>query len=167
MGTKKKTCGGACCRRFILVQSPEELKQEYEAWLRNPGVGTLNYPGMDGTNKFQSIHAEIYLIYPMLIYLGYCEFEAYNPKKKTPGRFSHHYSCKHHDVKTGLCTIYEHRPYMCRRYPNGDSCPFPGCTLPGNAKRIREEKKRTSKKYLSKSKKALPCEEVQCETPTK
>lgn len=139
MTKKAKSCGGACCRRFIIQSSPEELKKEYEAWLRNPGPGHFQFETMEGRTAEKYVHAEIYLIYPMLIYLGRCEANAYAPNKKTPGQFSHHYTCKHHDAKTGLCTIYEYRPFMCRHYPNGRPCPYPNCKLPGNEKKKREE----------------------------
>jgi Fe-S-cluster containining protein len=149
---KPKTCGGACCRRFILQQSPEELKMEYEAWLRSGPNSPFHYTGMTGErresrfgpsadNNYVSIHDEIYLLYPMLIYLGHHNWEPCDPKRKRHKVKSHHYTCKHHNTKTGLCTIYEFRPFMCRHYPNGHSCPFPDCKLPGNKEKRKEEQR--------------------------
>lgn len=34
----------------------------------------------------------------------------------------HHYTCKHWDQTTRLCTIYENRPFMCSDYPYGQAC---------------------------------------------
>jgi Fe-S-cluster containining protein len=152
---KPKTCGGACCRRFILQASPEELKMQYEAWLLSGHHGDFNYEtkrirrGL-GDRGHVNISPEIYLLYPMLGYLGYHDWDPCNPKKHHSIK-SHHYTCKHHDSKTGLCTIYEFRPFMCRNYPNGHSCPFPGCKLPGNAKKRREE----SRQLVPKKEKTL------------
>jgi len=38
----------------------------------------------------------------------------------------HHFTCRHWDEDTRLCTIYEERPMMCREFPYGKDCPF-GC----------------------------------------
>lgn len=37
----------------------------------------------------------------------------------------HHYTCRHWDEKTRLCTAYEERPRMCREFPYDEK----GCTL--------------------------------------
>lgn len=166
---KLQTCGGACCRRFIISKSPEELKEEYEAWLRAGPGSSFQYLGMTGklcanklggnNERYVSIHAEIYLIYPMLVYLGAHNWDpATGPSKRYPKGHSksHHYTCKHHDAKTGLCSIYEIRPYMCRRYPNGDSCPWPGCKHPGNEKRKKEEARKVKVEEVRKVKAAVP-----------
>lgn len=154
---KVKGCGGACCKRFILPYSPDELKEQYHAWLvgNRDGHGSvvLRKRGELPDRTFGlsrhyvddqvAVDPEIYLLYPMLIYLGYCNFEPKAPRKKTKAR-SHHYTCKHFDKKTKLCTIYDERPLMCRRFPNGEPCPYPGCKLPGNKK----QKKRALKEIV-------------------
>lgn len=146
-----KGCGGACCRRFILRASPDEIKEEYEAWLclgqpgtlkvhrksssrANNGLGTFS-----NSEEYLAVSADIHLVYPMLIHLGYCDWEPCRPGVKTKER-SHHYTCKHFDSKEARCTIYEHRPLMCKNYPNGHACLFKGCKLPGNQKRLRTER---------------------------
>lgn len=43
-------------------------------------------------------------------------------------RGSHWYGCRHIQLN-GDCGIYETRPDMCRRYPNGSPCQFEGCTM--------------------------------------
>jgi Fe-S-cluster containining protein len=40
----------------------------------------------------------------------------------------HHFTCKHWDETTMLCTIYAERPEMCRTYPNGRECQHCGLT---------------------------------------
>ena len=44
----------------------------------------------------------------------------------------HHYTCRHWDEETRLCTDYENRPPMCSNFPYGreDGCPF-GCSHKG------------------------------------
>lgn len=143
---KHKGCGGACCRRFVLQYSPEELRNEYEAWLRSSDKVEFQQTVMTGSRSRSNyeritLHGEIYLIYPMLIYLGYNDWEPNNPGIKIPGQRCHHYTCKHFDTKTNLCTIYEIRPLMCRNYPNGHACRYKGCKLPGNEAMKRSEDK--------------------------
>jgi len=151
--SKPKGCGGACCKRFILPYSPEQLEEQYRAWL----VGSRNGTGFPVLQKRGTIpedkgfglprnyneehiavDPEIYLLYPMLVYLGEHHFEPCRPRKRTKAK-AHHYTCKHWDQKTKLCTIYEHRPLMCRRFPNGEACPYPGCQLPGNTKKLKQQ----------------------------
>lgn len=38
-----------------------------------------------------------------------------------------HFMCRHWDEATGLCSVYAHRPEMCRRFPAGGSCGYEGC----------------------------------------
>lgn len=156
--SKSKGCGGACCKRFVLPYSPDELKEQYRAWLvgsrdghASPVLqkrGDLGNQGFGLARHYRDEHLyvdpEIYLIYPMLIYLGHENFEPCRPGVRTKKR-AHHYTCKHFDKKTASCTIYENRPLMCRRFPNGDACPYPGCKLPGNKKKLAEQKKRAKK----------------------
>ena len=103
-------CGGRCCQRFHLWHPPEVLKKEYEKFLENGSSGLV---GIDQ-------------VYPMLVYLGeyyYDPIDLNNKIEKT----IHHYTCKHHDKETGLCTIYDQRPAMCSEYPYGSACRYPGC----------------------------------------
>lgn len=171
---KQHTCGGACCRRFILPYPPEKIKEQYEAWLvggsdRNrvmmrKYVSDAEMGPMDYIET-TPVDSEIYLIYPMLIFLGEFHYDSCNPKRRYK-HTSYHYTCKHYDKKTTLCTIYEHRPLMCRRYPNGQPCPFPGCKLPGNkaklAKQRRErEKAKKERKQVRRAKEWVRCDIAQ------
>lgn len=139
------SCGGKCCERFVIPFSPEDLREMYQGWLVS---GTHSSPVM--SKRHQDSHSnyrdtrrdpEIYLLYPMLKYLGFKYTEPCNPRKKLKNG-SHQYTCKHYDKKTKLCTIYEIRPRMCRDYPNGHACLFPGCKLKGNDKLLKSEQKR-------------------------
>ena len=38
------------------------------------------------------------------------------------------FTCRHFDTETNNCQIYDRRPGMCRNYPYGKECSFPGCT---------------------------------------
>ncbi len=156
--TRKKTCGGACCKRFVLPYSPEELQEQYRAWLvgsrdghASPVLQKRGDAGDEGfglkrshTEEHLYVDPEIYLIYPMLDYLGYENFEPKRPRKRIKERM-HHYTCKHFCKISKRCTIYENRPLMCRRFPNGDACPYPECQLPGNKKKLAEQKRRAKK----------------------
>jgi Fe-S-cluster containining protein len=133
-----KTCGGHCCERFVLQESPEDLKIEYETWLRCGHPGVFYTSDMRGVAVVQEVRMDIHLVYPMVVYLGKYDWAPCDPPRKQD-RMMHHYTCKHYDRDTKLCTIYENRPLMCRNYPNGHACRYPGCKLPGNTKKLREE----------------------------
>lgn len=42
-----------------------------------------------------------------------------------------HYTCRHLDPASGLCSIYDRRPEMCRAYPYGRLCGDPKCEAAG------------------------------------
>lgn len=42
-------------------------------------------------------------------------------------------TCRHWDIETRLCTVYEQRPRMCRDYPYGRTCDY-GCACKGQAR---------------------------------
>jgi Fe-S-cluster containining protein len=62
----------------------------------------------------------------MLIHLG--PVDGYGPESVIASEEQHHWTCRHHDVDTGNCRVYDQRPAMCRDYPYGRSCPQPECT---------------------------------------
>ena len=108
------TCPGYCCEAFS-IGSPEEF---------------------DARNKDQP---EYELVKGLVIHLG--QFEG-NPTGRTecgkrstkrlePGDPSgwHFHTCRAWDPETRLCTVYETRPSMCRKYPNWDVCAFDGCDM--------------------------------------
>jgi Fe-S-cluster containining protein len=114
------SCNGQCCRRFFLPISPEELKAE--------------------AAKEKSHYQEVKFIADMVIFLGTSELDVngdpladrpFFPRNDEGKAIGHYYTCKHHDSNTGLCTIYDRRPEMCRRYPYGRKCEYRGCEFDG------------------------------------
>jgi Fe-S-cluster containining protein len=103
-------CSGQCCQSIVIPGfTQEDLRAAYLAWLRSEP----EFTGPSGT--FPMIR-DIFLLYPMLKPKGYDQ-----DKREV-------FSCKNYDTQTGLCTIYEIRPTMCRVYPGG-RCPCAGCTV--------------------------------------
>ncbi len=39
------------------------------------------------------------------------------------------FTCRHLVRDSGDCSVYDTRPRMCRDYPYGGTCQYPGCTL--------------------------------------
>lgn len=130
--SKKKgsdRCTGHCCRSVSISMSPEELKAMYEL--------------PKGDSKREK---DIDRLYEMLIYLG--DFpsnpllklwtETWGEKALRLGTTDtwrakahgpqHFYGCRHIQLN-GDCGIYDDRPTMCRRYPNGSLCDFEDCTM--------------------------------------
>ncbi len=132
-------CTGHCCETFTLPFSPDELETAYHRWKNGSNRSTPITIG--GNEKTQTIFDQIYLIAPMVKYLGFSRspIKAVN---KADGRPTarHYYTCKHYDKKSRKCTIYEMRPQMCREYPYGRSCNYAACTWTK-----RKEKKETPK----------------------
>ena len=119
-------CTGHCCHHFTLPMAPDELWAKYTATMKeleNPQADQITMGGAPDARTVQDIH----LIAPMAIYLGKKEdspmpvVEGYTPRKD-----QHWYTCKH--LVNGNCTIYEHRPAMCRNYPYGEDCNYADCT---------------------------------------
>ena len=102
-------CGGKCCKDFTLPVSPMELDFALKRF--------------EKTGK--SRYFEIDKIASMAIYKGDYSV-AYSRGAK--GHI-YHYTCKHLNTDTGLCTNYENRPSMCKAYPYGGACKYKGCGL--------------------------------------
>jgi Fe-S-cluster containining protein len=139
----ERKCGGQCCKRFYLPHAPDVFRSDYLRWLTNQNNTVLikndhcdNIEAFKYALRFNDIH----IIYPMLIYLGSFDFDPADGRKLNEK--VHHYTCAHHDGKTGLCRIYDTRPAMCRDYPYGVACRYPGCKDNGitakNEKKIKE-----------------------------
>ena len=125
-------CTGHCCLTFTLPFSPEQLQDAYERWQRQ-GTAEINKAGLKSVDT--KIWQDIWLIAPMVTYLGFFKkppVKVVNPTDNEllgkPGKGGHYYSCKHFDRKKKVCTIYEIRPSLCRRYPYGRGCNYAGCT---------------------------------------
>lgn len=145
----KGRCTGDCCRQFTLPLSPEQLRKGYELWLARGSGHLMEMSATDGA-KYGPIYSDIHLIYPMVVYIGFrvppagtnpTDYELRLGKRES----EHFYSCKHLG-ETGDCTIYEHRPRMCRRFPYGHRCQYQGCTW-GEQRAVRETKAQTEKRW--------------------
>lgn len=78
-----------CCRKFHFPLTTKQLKADYLLW----------------KNRFPHNWQEIWMIHPMVIFLG----------KDKKGKLR--YTCKNLQRETGVCMIYENRPSMCSGYP--------------------------------------------------
>lgn len=100
-----------------MPQSPERLWEMYEEWHKQkPDERLLPY------------NNDIHMIAPMVIHLGEVSLDPLDGLPFDNGKIKHNYTCKHFDKETRNCGIYEHRPLMCREYPNGYRCRYKGCT---------------------------------------
>lgn len=114
---RRNCCNGDCCRRFTIPYSPDEIAENYRAWQ----ACELN--GDQGEDRLgHRIVEEIWLIAPMLRYIGERNTTPAGKKLDSP---CHWYTCVHFDGKD--CGIYKIRPKMCRDYPYGRKCQYPGC----------------------------------------
>lgn len=93
-----------CCKNFTLLVSYEEIKVDYEKYLKDP----------KSSNWYQ-----IEKVYPMIIPLEQ------KPTVKN-GFFYYHYTCK--NLKDNKCTIHKTRPELCRAF-DADDCKalYPKC----------------------------------------
>lgn len=121
-----------CCRRYFLPVGPKELREDYEKWKK----------------KEPFRWKEIELVYPMSRHLGV--FKCTVGGKPTE-EYQHHYSCKMLDKETGVCTIYDIRPDMCRKYPYDGveevkACIEKGCQTFDICNGIKDVEKKIKKK---------------------
>ena len=144
---KEDRCTGHCCRSFSISRSPAELRAEFERPATDPTRekdidqlhGMLIYLGQFHTNPVLETKGETWTRKAMLIA---CKSEEkYTPPPQTmraginspwaprneDPRGQHWYACRNIQLD-GNCGIYETRPDMCRRYPNGQVCVFTECT---------------------------------------
>ena len=98
-----RRCLGHCCREFTLEHSPAELAEAYRLHLH--GQDTI---------------LDIDIIFPMVQYLGF----RWGPDGSER---AHYYACRWLDDESGDCRIYEHRPTMCRVYPETGKCGYHEC----------------------------------------
>ena len=109
-----KGCTGACCERFTLPFTPEQAA--------------------DGS-AIRIWGGEVKQIIGMVEFLEFSYMGSNGVVLMTPDGYAGSpapwYRCVHHSPATGCCGIYSHRPELCRRYPNGHRCEYPGCTYDG------------------------------------
>lgn len=101
-------CAGLCCVAFYFPVTSEELSQRTPRMRDGQKIANMLIPL---TNKEAAERLERFgsLAEP--------------PEARDEGHF---YTCRHWDEETKLCTIYEHRPDMCRYFPYGMDCEH-GC----------------------------------------
>ena len=120
-------CTGHCCEVLTIPMSPDELQTAYHRW--HTGAGNTTPVSMNATEVTKTINSQIYLIAPMLKYLGFMRPPVKSVNKSDGRERAHHYyTCKHFDKKARQCSIYEMRPQMCREYPYGSTCNYAACT---------------------------------------
>lgn len=144
-------CTGHCCRAFrIGGRSPEDLRLEYEAWLRGLESGDVSMDRTGGGQRRKrwdnelSVRHDIHLVFPMLIYLGRLRTNPLplvdeQPELPDDHPGDHFYTCKHLE-ESGRCSVYEIRPMMCRAYGLGRDCEFKDCTWEGHRAELRLKK---------------------------
>lgn len=86
---------GQCCQDVWLSWSPKKLKTAYKNFRFNDRKGP--WP------------ADVYLIYPMLIFKKKDEYPG-------TGHTRYRYRCLHYSKKNG-CRIHNIKPEMCTRFP--------------------------------------------------
>lgn len=107
-------CTGQCCHKFTMSASFERIQQMYKDWVEFGG-GMSRIPMND-----------VHIVALMLIPLGEQTHDIDGHAFEGGPRMM--FTCKHFDKEKGNCTIYEHRPQMCREYPYRNSCRYEGCT---------------------------------------
>lgn len=114
-------CTGKCCELFTFTQSKEWFKR-----------------GAQEGNEANGTRLEMQMIADMIVPL-----DQGRPTLENDGKKHFWFRCKHHDVVSGKCTIYDKRPVVCRIHPtkSGDKgiC-TPECTLTqGTPRELAEE----------------------------
>lgn len=143
---KQDRCTGHCCRSFSLRMSPAEIEAEFKTPKDNPhrppDIDRLHemviYLGQFQTNPILETKDESWPKKALLIAtrgdkLAPLEQDMEGVSSLRPKRIDydargqHWYACRHVQLN-GDCGIYEQRPELCRRYPNGHVCQFVDCT---------------------------------------
>ncbi|MFI5230753.1 MAG: YkgJ family cysteine cluster protein [Gemmatimonadales bacterium] len=94
------SCGGVCCRDFVMSHSPERIGELYLAAVARI---VAFEDTEDDWDKVFTVE--------MLVRID-DESDENGPR----------YSCVHFRADVGLCGVYDERPWMCRSYPNGRPC---------------------------------------------
>lgn len=147
---KNGRCSGHCCKGFqIGGMNIEELRFEYENWLRAQNDGSPNIlmsgqPEVDSSRRLRmmdTIRPDIHVVYPMVIPLGKLTknpLPLINEGRQDPkGVGVEMFGCKHLS-ESGDCTIYDARPLMCRQYALHKNCEYQDCTWEGHQEKKRE-----------------------------
>ena len=138
-------CTGHCCRSFCLHSSPAELAGRLTDPFASEDdrlIASMVIPlGKFASNPTQLVKGESWA--EKALHLGLKSDEQIQELRADARHGSylhensggHYYACRY-VLLNGDCGIYENRPEMCRRYPNGHECAFEACTAP---KQTREQ----------------------------
>lgn len=121
-------CTGHCCRFFTMgdpVSLTDHLKEK-----------AVLLDGEITSKEDEDARSNAKKLLDMLLYRGLLKA---NPLLRTPcsvktenvDKYWHFWTCKYvveHEDGTASCGNYENRPDMCKRFPYGKECEFPGCT---------------------------------------
>ena len=121
------TCPGLCCAVLHLPGSIGELRGAQDILLDGPMILDMIEPiGREEALERRRRHAAS---------VGDLE-------QADDGRL---YTCRHWDTVTHRCSIYRHRPAMCRDYPYNEPCRHCGLTM-GITRDDRVELERSKRK---------------------
>ncbi len=115
----KRTCSGACCTDFHIGNY---------TWERIKELRIIRIFGGFDRKRWKTIDPDLGFIADMLI-----------PLRRTKDG-SEYYSCRHFDRTKKLCTVYDKRPQMCRRFGVQVSCGFKTCGWDGALRKKDEDK---------------------------
>lgn len=120
-------CDGRCCAVFTFSSSIDDLRQSVD--------GTLERGGKPIKIRDDEVLLDMFV--PLtpeesaerrerfgIVYTHAAEGVQRQHDGSAPPE--QHYTCRHWDEDTRLCTIYEDRPNMCRDFPYGNVCTH-GC----------------------------------------
>lgn len=126
---------GKCCEDIGVAYSPLELEISYRNFITGDTDKRKDEPSMRNGEANGHHWQDIYLIYPMLEYIkqNYTHPDG-NVKTKYP---VYHYRCRHHDTKTGKCSIQSIKPRMCMAFPEV-ACKYTDCACPGDKRKLKE-----------------------------
>ena len=129
----KGECIGKCCEVFFIKNSPGEMWKMFEE---------------ADTSKIKDIH----IIAPMLrpLPLSTKDARGHSVANDPVPDGTHPYTCVHY--VGGECSIYDHRPYMCRDFPGFSKCPWKGCNYTHARGEDMSAKKKSMKKMKAKKK---------------
>lgn len=112
---KEHRCTGHCCRHFFIPYSYEELQEMLDP------TKTIS--------RCEDCEIIARMVIPVEPPMDLVEDLGILPNAK-----QHCYTCRHL-LPNNDCLIYAARPKMCRDYPYGTKCKYPGCTYTGIGKK--------------------------------
>lgn len=118
---REARCGGDCCRRFTLPWGPGQLRAAFTTWRDSNGRASTWFDPVAGVSV--PMIADIGQIAPMLRWLGRSAVGVTGVRGDAVADW---YTCSNL-TPGGECGIYPDRPRMCRGYPYGRPCIYPGC----------------------------------------